>query len=89
MNKEFFAIIGAIGVIILAVVFWPFITFWLGYFTGWLTKITVGAKVCSALNATLGTSFTPEVLPWVGAALGWIGSFFKTVNTNTTYKSKY
>ena len=42
----------------------------------------VGTQVCLALNTTFGTSFTPDILPWIGGALGWVGSFFKSVHTN-------
>ena len=59
----------------------PLLIFWLGYFSGWLTKIMVGTQVCSALNTTFGTSFTPDILPWIGGALAWVGNFFKSVHT--------
>lgn len=70
-----------IALLVVAIVVGPLITFWLGYFGGWLAKIIIGAKLCEAL-AYLGLTVTPEMLPWIGAALAWIGGFFKSVNTS-------
>ena len=71
-----------IALIVVLIVVGPLITFWLGYFGGWLAKIIIGGKLCEAL-AYLGLTVTPEMLPWIGAALAWIGGFFKSVNTNS------
>lgn len=84
-------IIETIGVIILAVifiVFYPFLLFWLGYFSGWLAKLVIGTKLAAALNMVFHTTwFTAEMLPMIGGALAWIGSFFKGT-TKTVEKSK-
>lgn len=76
-------IIGALALVAVIIILEPLLVFWLGYFSGWLTKITVGTQVCLALNTTFGTSFTPDILPWIGGALGWVGSFF-----HSAYASK-
>ena len=75
-------IIGALASIAVIIILEPLLIFWLGYFSGWLTKIMVGTQVCLALNTTFGTSFTPDILPWIGGALGWVGRFFKSVHTS-------
>ena len=76
------AIIGVLALIVVIIILEPLLIFWLGYFSGWLTKIMVGTQVCSALNTTFGTSFTPDILPWIGGALGWVGNFFKSAHTS-------
>lgn len=78
-------VFATIGVLILALIFLPVIGFWLSYFGGWLVSLVLGPTLCEALNTTFGTTrFTPEMLPWIAGALGWIGSYFKTVNTSYT-----
>ena len=72
----------AIALLVVVIIIGPLITFWLGYFGGWLAKIIIGGKLCEAL-AYLGLTVTPEMLPWIGGALAWIGGFFKSVNTNS------
>lgn len=58
--------------------------FWLGigYVSGWIAKITVGTQCVTALNTAFGTEFTADMLPWIGAALAWVGSFFKRSNAS-------
>ena len=77
-DEETMGIVMIIALIIVLIVIGPLVTFWLGYFGGWLAKITTGAKLCKALGY-LGLTVTPNMLPWIGAALAWIGSFFKVV----------
>jgi hypothetical protein len=64
----------------------PVITFWWGYFCGWLTKITIGAPLVAALNWLFHTQwFTVDMLPPLGGVLAWVGSYFRPtpkVNTN-------
>lgn len=86
--KEF--IIETIGIIVLAVifiVFYPFLLFWVGYFSGWLAKLVIGTKLAAALNIAFHTTwFTAEMLPMIGGALAWVGSFFKGARQVTTEK---
>lgn len=76
------ATIGVLALVAVIIILEPLLVFWLGYFSGWLTKIMVGTQVCSALNTTFGTSFTPDILPWIGGALGWVGSFFRPAHAS-------
>ena len=78
--ENIFKIIGGIVAIIGVILILPFISFWLSYFGGWLTKITIGNTLVKALNILFNTSyFRAEMLPLMAGALGWIGGFFKTV----------
>jgi hypothetical protein len=80
-GEETMGIVMAIALIVVLIVIGPLVTFWLGYFGGWLAKIVIGAKLCEALGY-LGLTVTPNMLPWISAALAWIGGFFKTVNSS-------
>ena len=85
-----FDVMSLIGLIVLAIVvivFYPFIVFWLGYFSGWLAKLIIGGKLAAALNVAFHTSyFTAEMLPMIGGALGWISAFFKGTRQITKEK---
>lgn len=76
-NDFFFPFVGVIVSLAILLLVSPLILFWVGYFTGWLAKITIGAKLIAAINLTFGTSLTVDMLPMIGGCLGWIGSFFK------------
>ena len=70
-----------IGLALAALLFFvaPFICFWLAYFGGWITKLVIGDTVCSALNILFNvTYFTPDKLPMMAGALGFIGGYFKS-----------
>ena len=91
--KEF--IIETIGIIVLAAIFivfylfYPFLLFWVGYFSGWLAKLIIGTKLAAALNIAFHTTwFTAEMLPTIGGALAWIGSFFKGTTKTVETKRK-
>ena len=73
-------IFGVIVFIIVGIIIEPALLFWLGYFSGWLAKLIIGTKLVTAINMVFGTAFTADMLPMIGGALGWIGSFFKSIN---------
>lgn len=75
------AIIGIIVFLIVMIIIEPALFFWLGYFSGWLAKLIIGTKLVTAINMVFGTGFTADMLPMIGGALGWIGSFFKSIRT--------
>ena len=78
--KDIFEIIGALAIVVLFFVVSPFIYFWLSYFVGWITMHVIGVKLAMALNILFNTSyFTPQMLPMLSGALGWLGGFFKSV----------
>ena len=77
--------INILAIIIMLVVFVliePMLWLGMGWISGWITKVTIGEPAVSALNTTFGTSFNKNILPYIGAALSWVGSFFKTFKTN-------
>lgn len=78
--KDDLSIFGAIALMVLLVIFAPFINFILCYFTGWLIKITFGATLCNGL-ALIGINLSPSSLPLLCGTLGVIGSFFKSKTT--------
>ena len=81
-------LVGMIILLIIWIVFYPFLVFWLGYFSGWIAKLIIGTKLAAALNMAFHTTwFTAEMLPMIGGALAWVGSFFKGT-TKTVEKSK-
>ena len=73
-------IFGVIAFLIVVIILQPALLFWLGYFSGWLAKLIIGTKLVTAINMVFGTAFTADMLPMIGGALGWIGSFFKSIN---------
>ena len=81
--KELSTFVGAVALIIGLFLILPFISFWLSYFGGWICKITIGNTLVKALNMLFNTAyFTKDMIPWIAGALGWIGGFFKSVNTS-------
>ena len=81
--KELSTFIGAVALIIGLFLILPFISFWASYFGGWICKITIGNTLVKSLNMLFNTAyFTKDMIPWIAGALGWIGGFFKSVNTS-------
>lgn len=74
------ALVALAGVIAL-IIFAPMISFFISYFGGWLCKITFGNILCNGLNTLFNVAwFTPNKLPIMAGALGWIGGFFKSID---------
>lgn len=91
-KEDFEDAIGCLGVVVLAILFVffvPAISFFIAYADGWICKVTFGPILCKALNTLFNVTFlTPEKLPIMAGALGWIGGFFKTTQLTSTLKSK-
>ena len=91
-NDDFIKGMGCLGVIVIAVIFiifTPLLSFVLCYFGGWLCKITFGPTLCHALNTLFNVLFfTPEKIPLMAGALGWIGNYFRSENTINTINKK-
>ena len=82
-KDDLLAATGIIVFIIIMFLILPFISFWLSYFGGWICKITIGNTLVKALNMLFNTAyFTKDMIPWIAGALGWIGGFFKSLNTS-------
>ena len=82
-NFNFVFVLGLIFLLAILVILEPLLIFWLGYFSGWITKIMIGDKICKAFLVAFGVSIDPSILPWIGGALAWIGSFFKSIQTSS------
>lgn len=73
-------VLGAIVMVMIVMLLTPFLTFWCGWLSGWLAKLVIGVPLCNAMNTLFNVAyFTPDKLPLIGGALGWIGGFFKSV----------
>ena len=79
-NVSGWAIVGIIAFLVVVIIIEPALLFWFGYFSGWLAKLVIGTKLVTAINMVFGTAFTADMLPMIGGALGWIGSFFKLIH---------
>lgn len=81
--EAIFTIIGAIAAAAAVLLIGPLISFWLYYFGGWIASIVIGNPLCTALNTAFNTTrFTPDQLPLIAGALGWIGGYFHSKNLN-------
>jgi hypothetical protein len=70
--------LGVVGLVLLFLLVYSPLVFGLGYLSGWLAKVTIGGPLIHGINAIFGTAFTKDILPIMGGALAWIGSFFKS-----------
>lgn len=59
----------------------PWLSFWTAYFTGWITKIVIGKYLVEGF-ALLGITLPLDKIPLLAGIFGWIGGFFKTLNTS-------
>ena len=83
--EDFLTILGALAMIALALLVFPFIGFWLAYFGGWICSLVIGEPLTNGLNTLFGVSyFTKDMIPLCAGTLGWVGSYFKS----TTYTRK-
>lgn len=81
--EDFLKILGGIAAIVGIILILPFISFWLSYFGGWICKITIGNTLIKALNILFHTQhITAEMIPWMAGALGWIGGFFRIIQSS-------
>ena len=78
-------IIGAIIALIIIFIFEPFIVFWLCYFSGWLAKLMIGSHLVEGLKL-VHLSIELNQIPLFAGTIGWIGSFFHNVVSNSNKK---
>lgn len=74
-------VFGAIVLVILILIFQPFLCYLIGWITGHFIKWIFGATFISGL-ALLGINIAPDSIPLFCGVLGVIGSFFKSVSTS-------
>ena len=80
MKNDFVKLIGVIGTVLLVLIFWPWIGFWLCYFEGWLAKLMIGKYIVEWFTL-FNINLPLEKIPLFAGVLGWIGGFFKGINT--------
>jgi len=88
MKEIFRGNASCVSVLVLAAVvliFGSTITFWLGYFGGWLLSCFAGEMVTDGLNMVLGEftqySFKQDDIPLFCGIMTTIGGFFKSTHT--------
>ena len=83
MNKDNSALLGGCLTVIILLIFAPVITFFCGWFGGWILMKIVGGAVVTGLNTLFGTTrFIPDLIPVVCGVLAVVGSYFKTSVSN-------
>lgn len=76
-------VFGGVLTMVLLLIFSPIITFWAGYFGGWILSKFVGDYIVSGFNLLLGRDvITISFLPIFCGSLAVIGSYFKSTQTN-------
>ncbi|MGM1044745.1 MAG: hypothetical protein ACQEXX_01225 [Bacillota bacterium] len=90
-NKSIFEGIGifvsAIILVAIALFLQPVIYVGFGYLGGLVVKWIFGGMIVEGMNGVFGTDrFTPGMIPVVAATLAFIGSYFKSSNTNNNKK---
>lgn len=78
------ATILAIAAVLALLFFWPIFGVLIGAFSGWVVGMLAPVWVPSGL-ALLGVKATADQLVYLGAALGFVGGFFRS---HTSVKSK-
>jgi hypothetical protein len=74
-----FAIFGVIAALIAFVFFASWLSFWICYLGGIITKIVIGKYIVAGASI-LGLNIAEDQIPLVAGTLGWIGGFFKSYN---------
>ena len=83
------SIVGGIVLIAVMILIAPFISFWLGYFGGWLCSLVIGDILTEGLNSLFNTThFTKDMIPLCAATLGWVGGHFKAKISTSKEKNK-
>lgn len=74
-------------VIVLALILGPVLYYFSGWITGHIIKWFIGDTVVSGMNYLFNTTrFTADMLPTICGTLGVIGSFFKSVSSDSSKK---
>ena len=59
----------------------PVVSFFIGYFFGWITKIIIGNFIVSAF-AAIGITITTNQIPFITGLIGWISVFLPHPSNN-------
>ena len=74
-SKNICEIIGVICVIIIILFIFPWLSFWFGYFCGWLSKITIGKYLVEGFSL-VGLTIPLNKVPLLSGVIGWVACFF-------------
>lgn len=78
------AVVGALGGLIVTLVFMPVITYWAGYFGGWILTQFVGDNIVRFINIVFNRDVVNiDILPMFFGGLAVISSYFKSTITTT------
>lgn len=80
MNKTSSTITLVITILLLIFIV-PFLSFWLCYFVGWISKIFIGKYLVEGF-ALVGIDLPLNKIPLLAGCLGWIASFFAHYNNS-------
>lgn len=80
VGNDILKLLGAVLLLILIIIFEPFLLFWLGYFAGWLAKIFIG-KYIVAWFGLFGITLSLESIPLFAGVVAWITSFFTSASS--------
>ena len=75
-----------IATAIVIIFIWPWLSFWVAYFLGWITKITIGKYIIEGF-ALLNIDLPLDKVPLLAGVLGWIGGFFTGTKNNMKKES--
>lgn len=70
-------IFGGIAAIVAFVFFASWLSFWVCYLGGIVTKIVIGKYIVAGMSM-LGLNIVEDQIPLIAGTLGWIGGFFKS-----------
>lgn len=70
----------AIIMIILILFIMPWLSFWLCYFIGWISKLVIGKHLIEGF-ALIGLTIPIDKIPLLAGCIGWIASFFAHYKT--------
>ena len=80
-NTGSLSILGTVILMLITIFIAPWLVFWIAYFTGWITKITIGNYIVNGFNV-VGITIAKDQIPLLAGILGWIGSFFTSLSTS-------
>ena len=85
--KETMGCFAWVIVIVLTLILGPVLYYFGGWITGHILKWFIGDTVVSGMNYLFNTTrFTADMLPTICGTLGVIGSFFKSVSSDSSKK---
>lgn len=80
MRKIFGILIGLVIYLLL----FPFISFWIGYFVGWLSSLVIGNIFAYGISTIFHITFLPSYMPLLGGIISWIASFGNGTRVTTS-----